>query len=75
MAQQWLRPLLAARKKFVLACPPPNAEVHPIRQLLKKLVPDIESGALDLDTALGSTLLGTTAEVIPPQPLPAPPRQ
>jgi|UPI000420594D hypothetical protein len=75
LAQQWLRPLLAARKKFVLACPPPNAEVHPIRQLLKKLVPDIESGALDLDTALGSTLLGTTAEVIPPQPLPAPPRQ
>ncbi|MDO9476672.1 MAG: hypothetical protein Q7L07_08160 [Pseudohongiella sp.] len=75
LAQQWLRPLLAARKKFVLVCPPLHAEVHPVRQLLKKLVPDIESGALDLDTALGSALLGTTAEVIPPQPLPAPPRQ
>lgn len=74
LAQQWLRPLLAARKRFVLVCPPPHAEVHPIRQLLKKLVPDIESGALDLDTALGSTLLGTTAEVLPPQPLPATPR-
>ena len=75
LAQQWLRPLLAARKRFVLVCPPPHAEVHPIRQLLKKLVPDIESDALDLDTALGATLLGTTAEVLPPQPLPAPPRQ
>ncbi|WP_273505683.1 PD-(D/E)XK nuclease family protein [Pseudomonas sp.] len=75
LAQQWLRPLLAARKKFVLVCPPPSAEVHPVRQLLKKLVSDIESGALDLDTALGSTLLGTTAEVILPQPLLAPPRQ
>lgn len=74
LALQWLRPLLAARKRFVLVCPPPGAEVHPIRQLLKKLVPDIESGALDLDTALGSTLLGTTAEVLPPQPLPATPR-
>lgn len=75
LAQQWIRPLLAARKKFVLVCPPPHAEVHPVRQLLKKLVPDIEAGALDLDTAIGSTLLETTAEVIPPQPLPAPPRQ
>ncbi|MGK8745562.1 PD-(D/E)XK nuclease family protein, partial [Pseudomonas aeruginosa] len=28
-----------------------------------------------LDTALGSTLLGTTAEVLPPLPLPTPPRQ
>lgn len=75
LAQQWLRPLLAARKRFVLVCPPPHAEVHPIRQLLKKLVPDIQHGAFDLDTALGSTLLGTTAEVLPPLPLPTPPRQ
>lgn len=74
LAQQWLRPLLAARKKFVLVCPPPGAEVHPIRQLLKNLVPDIEKGALDLDTALSTTFLGTTAEVLPPQPLPATPR-
>lgn len=74
LALKWLRPLLAARRRFVLVCPPPHAEVHPIRQLLEKLVPDIESGALDLDTALGSTLLGTTAEVLPPQPLPATPR-
>jgi hypothetical protein len=74
LAQQWLRPLLAARKRFVLVCPPPHAEVHPIRQLLKKLVPDIESVALDLDNAIGSTLLRTTAEVLPPRPLPATPR-
>lgn len=75
LAQQWLRPLLAARKRFVLVCPPNHAELHPIRQFLKKLVPDIEYGALDLDTALGSTLLRTMAEVLPAQPLPATPKQ
>lgn len=74
LALQWLRPLLAARKRFVLVCPPPGAEVHPIRLLLKKLLPDIESSALDLDTALSTTFLGATAEVLPPQKLPATPR-
>ncbi|QCP80914.1 hypothetical protein D0C27_03010 [Alcaligenes faecalis] len=73
LTQQWLRPLLAAKKRFILVCPPPNAEVHPVRQLLKKLAPNIESGAIDLDTALGSSLLGTMAEVLLPQPLPATP--
>lgn len=74
LALKWLRPLLVARSRFIIVCPPPGTEVHPIRQLLKKLVPDIESGSLDLDTALDSTLLGATAEVLPPQPLPATPR-
>ncbi|MGE0673261.1 MAG: hypothetical protein AB7O64_09410, partial [Methylibium sp.] len=61
LAAQWLRPLLAARKRFVLVCPPPGAEVHPIRQLLKRLLPAIETSAIDLDVAIGSTLVGTTA--------------
>jgi hypothetical protein len=74
LALKWLRPLLVARSRFIIVCPPPGTEVHPIRQFLKKLVPDIESGSLDLDTALDSTLLGATAEVLPPQPLPATPR-
>ncbi|MEK7995228.1 MAG: PD-(D/E)XK nuclease family protein [Planctomycetota bacterium] len=74
LAAQWLRPLLAARKRFVLVCPPPSAEVHPIRQLLKRMLPAIESRAFDLDVAIGSTLVGTTAVVLTPQPLPTPPR-
>lgn len=74
LASQWLRPLLAARKRFVLVCPPPGAEVHPIRQLLKKLLPAIDSTALDLDEAIGSTLIGTSAAALAPQPLPSPPR-
>lgn len=74
LALKWLRPLLAARKRFIIVCPPPGTEVHPIRQLLKKLVPDIESASLDLDIALDSTLLGVTAEVLAPQSLPATPR-
>lgn len=74
LALKWLRPLLAARKRFIIVCPSPGTEVHPIRQLLKKLVPDIESASLDLDIALDSTLLGVTAEVLAPQSLPATPR-
>lgn len=74
LASQWLRPLLGARKRFVLVCPPPGAEVHPIRQLLKKLLPAIESIALDLDAAIGSTFNGSTAAALAPQPLPTPPR-
>ncbi|PYG78461.1 MULTISPECIES: PD-(D/E)XK nuclease family protein [unclassified Pseudomonas] len=74
LALRWLRPLLAARNRFVIVCPPPGSEVHPIRQLLKKLVPDIEPASLDLDAALNSTLLGVTAEVLAPQALPATPR-
>jgi hypothetical protein len=74
LAAQWLRPLLAARKRFVVVCPPPGAEVHPIRQLLKKLLPAIESAAIDLDAAIGSTFVGSTAAALAPQPLPTPPR-
>ncbi|WP_411563048.1 PD-(D/E)XK nuclease family protein [Pseudomonas shirazensis] len=53
---------------------PPVQKYTRIRQLLKKLVPDIESASLDLDIALDSTLLGVTAEVLAPQSLPATPR-
>lgn len=74
LAYQWLRPLLAARKRFVLVCPPPGAEVHPIRQLLKKLLPAIEATAFDLDAAIGSAFIGTTSAALAPQLLPIPPR-
>lgn len=74
LAAQWLRPLLAARKRFVLVCPPPGSEVHPIRQLLKRLLPAIETSAVDLDTAIGSDLVGTTAVALAQRPLPTPPR-
>lgn len=70
LALQWLRPLLAARKRFVMVLPPPGAEVHPVRQLLQQLVPDFEAGAIDLDTAIGTHFLGTLAEQVAPMPLP-----
>ncbi len=74
LAGQWLRPLLAARKSFVLVCPPPGGEVHPIRQLLKRLMPGIEANAFDLDSEIGSTLVRTTAIALAHQPLPPTPR-
>src|SRR5690606_38915145 len=74
LAGHWLRPLLAARQSFILVCPPAGAEVHPIRQLLKRLIPAIEAGAVDLDAAIGSTLVGTASVELARQTLPSTPR-
>lgn len=69
-ASQWLRPLLAARKRFVLVLPPAETEVHPIRQFLKQLVGDVEATASDLDAALDNKQLERLAELAQPLPLP-----
>lgn len=49
LSQQWLRPLLAARKRFVLVLPPAGAEEHPFRQLIVRLAPDLLDGRLELE--------------------------
>lgn len=68
-ALQWLRPLLAARQRFVLVLPPEGTEVHPTRQLLQQLVPTLEPTATRIDPH--STPQATP---VPRQPLPAVPR-
>lgn len=70
LAMQWLRPLLAARKRFVMVLPPPGREVHPVRQLLQQLIPDFEAQALDLDAACGSQLVGSLTEQVASLPFP-----
>ncbi|VVD91940.1 hypothetical protein PPN31114_01707 [Pandoraea pneumonica] len=70
LSMQWLRPLLAARKRFVLVAPPPGREVHPVRQLLQQLIPDFEAQAMDLEAACGSQLLGSLTEQVVPLPFP-----
>ncbi|MEJ8816102.1 PD-(D/E)XK nuclease family protein [Variovorax ureilyticus] len=47
LAMQWLRPLLAARKKFAIVLPPPGAEEHPLCQLIKRLAPGIKVERID----------------------------
>lgn len=64
LAMQWLRPLLVARKRFVMVLPPPGQEVHPIQQLIQQLIPDLEAQAIDLDAACGSEFLGTLTEKV-----------
>jgi hypothetical protein len=39
LAQDWMRPLLAARERFVLVLPPRSAEEHPMSQLVQRLLP------------------------------------
>lgn len=70
LAMQWLRPLLAARKRFVMVLPPPGREVHPVRQLLQQLIPDFEAQALDLDAACSSQFLGSLTAQVKPLPFP-----
>ncbi|WP_343654269.1 PD-(D/E)XK nuclease family protein [Paraburkholderia caribensis] len=61
LARQWLRPLLAARKHFVLVLPPPGAEEHPFRQLIQKLVANLRERSINLDTEVNGTYVGTLA--------------
>lgn len=62
LAVHWLRPLLAARRRFILVLPPPGAEEHPLRQLLLRLAPDLESRVLNLDDGVNGAFHGTLAE-------------
>lgn len=67
---QWMRPLLAARKRFVLVLPTGDAEVHPIRQVLALLVQGFGTQVLDLDSP---EVQQQMAEEVPAQPLPTMP--
>jgi RecB family exonuclease len=73
LAQQWLRPLLAARRRFIMVLPPPGAEEHPVRQLLLKLWPELQR--IDLDAQLKSKLVGSLTEKLKHTALPATPRE
>lgn len=73
LARQWLRPLCAARQRFVMVLPPPGAEVHPFRQLLMKLAPDLEKSCIDLDSQLGGGFVGSLSTELERLPLPATP--
>jgi len=70
LAMQWLRPLLVARKRFVMVLPPPGWEVHPVQQLLQQLIPDFEAQALGLDAACSSQFLGSLTAQVKPLPFP-----
>jgi hypothetical protein len=74
LAQQWLRPLLVAKKRFLLVLPPPGIEEHPFRQLVLRLVPGLEAGCVDLDAAVNGAFVGTSAVPLKRVELPETPR-
>lgn len=47
LQKEWLRPILAATKRFVLVLPPPGSEEHPIWQLVRQLVPALKVHSLE----------------------------
>lgn len=70
VAQEWLRPILAARKKLVLVLPPKGEEVHPLWQMIEAVIADPVIQALEQFLSMPSA--GTS--VVSHQPLPAPKR-
>ncbi|PNG50302.1 MULTISPECIES: PD-(D/E)XK nuclease family protein [unclassified Variovorax] len=67
LAVQWLRPLFAAKERFVLVLPPPGAEEHPIWQLIRQLAPKLKVHRIDDD--LYGTHLGSIAHRVTDAPL------
>lgn len=67
---RWLRPLLAARQRFVLVLPTGEAEAHPITQILDQLVQGFNQQALDLDApdALSGHTQVVAHQALPPMP-------
>lgn len=47
LAADWLKPILAARKKAVIVLPPRDAEVHPAWQMIEALVRDIPEHTIE----------------------------
>lgn len=74
LAEQWLRPLLAAKQRFVLVLPPAGAEEHPLRQLLVRLLPGLETSALHVDEQLATAYVGSLSAELSRRELPTAPR-
>jgi hypothetical protein len=49
LSMQWLRPLFAAERRFVLALPPLGGEEHPIWQLIRQIAPGVAAQSIDQD--------------------------
>lgn len=46
-SQEWLRPILSARKQLVLVLPPPSVELHPIWLEIQGLISDLRPEPLE----------------------------
>lgn len=51
LAKDWLRPLLAARERFVLVLPPVADEEHPIWLLVRRLLPTLKPRQVEAELA------------------------
>jgi len=69
-AQEWLRPILSARKKLILVLPPMGEEVHPLWQMIEAVVKHPRVKLLEQFL----TKLSTVTHPAQHQPLPAPKR-
>lgn len=69
-AEDWLRPVMAARQQLVLMLPPPGEEVHPLWQMICAVVEHPQ--VIDLETCLSTG--GDAMHAVTAKPLPAPKR-
>lgn len=66
LAEDWLRPLLAAKQRFILVLPPEGEEEHPIWQLVRRIVPGLTIKHIELELGAG----GVLANKVEDKPLP-----
>lgn len=66
LAEDWLRPALAAREQLILVLPPPGAEVHPLWQMIAAVAKDPQVTKLEGLLANG----GEAMAKVTPVPLP-----
>jgi hypothetical protein len=65
LAQDWLRPLLAARDRFVLVLPPKSSEEHPLSQLVQRLLPSVPVRAIEEEVEASSSVVLVADKPLP----------
>ncbi|WP_158100894.1 PD-(D/E)XK nuclease family protein [Variovorax sp. JS1663] len=65
LSRQWLRPILAAKRRFVLVLPPPGCEEHPIWQLVHRLAPSLTVKRLEGEVLAGANGLASVVTRVP----------
>ena len=65
-SDQWLRPIMAARRELVLVLPPKGEEVHPVWQMIEALVGEVP--VANLEDSLKKPIAGMMPVAIQPLP-------
>jgi hypothetical protein len=66
-AEDWIKPVLAAKQRLILLLPPPEHEIHPVWQAIESLFDSVP--VTPIEAMLSGT--DTSLDAVPTKPLPA----